>query len=162
MKSSRSARVVAGWAAAIIVALVGALGVWWYWRSEHPPCIAGLRIDGFTETYRWYDRVEDVSRSYWYGPSHGDFLQAFHLRQVQLQQSNVPSRYGAYDEAARGRQPAGAAPYASVWVYRLRGLPDLGKGVLKREFEDRDLSDAQRAAVQDGTATILLVTVLCK
>jgi hypothetical protein len=161
-RSSPSGHVVAGWATTIIVVLVGALVVWWSVRSESPPCVAGLRIDGFTETDRWYDGVEDVSRSYWYGPSNGDVLQAFHLHQVRLEQSNVPSKYGAYDEAARGWQPAGAEPYASVWVYRLRSLSGLGKGVLKSEFEDRDLSDAQRAAVQDGTATILLVTVLCK
>ena len=62
MKSQKSARFVAG-LPAIAAVLVGALGVWWYVRSESPPCVEGLRIDGFEETDRWYDRVEDVSSS---------------------------------------------------------------------------------------------------
>ncbi len=151
-------------AATVVVALVSALGIRWLWQVNEPtpPCIEGLRIDGFTQTHRWYDAVEDVSRSYWHGPPDGDVLQTFHLHQVRLQQPAGPDRYGVYDLVARGHQPAGVSPDASVWVYRLRELGAVRAGVLDSEFEARDLSDAQQADVRQGTATLLLVTVLCQ
>ncbi|MGI5186351.1 hypothetical protein ACQEVZ_60425 [Dactylosporangium sp. CA-152071] len=146
---------------ALGVMLVGAVGVWWYVRSESPPCIAGLRVDGFEETYRWYDGVEDVSRTYWVGPAGVDPIQAFHLHQVKLRDSPQLGSYGAYDAVASGYQPEGATPSASVVVYRLGKAAELRDDALKLVFKRADLSDAQRATVQNGTATILLVEVLC-
>ncbi|MGI5183320.1 hypothetical protein ACQEVZ_44390 [Dactylosporangium sp. CA-152071] len=146
---------------AVGVMLVGAVGVWWYVRSEPPPCVAGLRVDGFEETHRWYDRVEDVSRTYLVGPVGVDPIQAFHLHQVKLRDSPQLGSYGAYDAVASGYQPEGVTPSASVVVYRLGKAAELRDDRRKLVFERADLSDAQRAAVQNGTATILLVEVLC-